>query len=200
MRRFLRKAWRSGPRRDGPLERHPRCRRIPGTEASAALLGIDSDKATEGVRSAEQERLLKESKVVAIGYCTRCHSAVQLNEKMHCLVHKRSHGKDVRFAMPQDVASISAAIQQQQQDLIRKTRVRRGVGCAVILVLGGLFLVWARWGTDRPGISGTRPSTAPQTTVSTDTAAFDEHGFRFEYPADWQVITAAQRAPCSPAR
>ncbi len=111
----------------------------------------NSDKATEGVRSAEQERLLKESKVVAIGYCSRCHAAVQLNEKMHCLVHKRSHGKDVRFAMPQDVASISAAIQQQQQDLIRKTRVRRGAGCAVILV--------TRWivpgmgevgGSDRP--------------------------------------------------
>jgi hypothetical protein len=168
-----------------------------GSSAVASLTGMDSDTYVGGIRTAEQEALLKAQEAIALGYCPKCKDVVLLDEKKRCKLHPRRRIQGMRLAVPQDEEKTRSSM---RTDLFQKQRRLRMKNIAIagftLVAIGAYASRYLRSPASESATTPDNPAVgvanagelALEATPSPLT--FDDHGFSFQYPGDWQTISA----------
>ena len=106
-----------------------------GAEGFAALTGLDRDSVVKGMRESDQKALLQANSAVALGYCTKCKAAVQLDVKSHCVLHPHARITNIHLAVPADINAKMAEIQEAGMKDQRRALIR-----TIVFVLGLIIL------------------------------------------------------------
>jgi len=81
----------------------------------AGFTGVDADTFSKNMRSGQIKTLLSSGKAVAVGYCPKCRSVVQLNKEQRCPVHPKKKGKEVEVVIPVDLLVGKLAVLQKME-------------------------------------------------------------------------------------
>ena len=105
-----------------------------GAAGFASIVGADKDTFVSGLKSQEQQQLVKSNAAVGLGWCTKCKAVVRLDANMHCSLHPKARITDVRLAVADDAAAEQAAMQESITKRNRSLMVRRIIMIIALLV------------------------------------------------------------------
>jgi len=91
----------------------------------ATLIGADRDTMVGGIKSTQQQEMVKAHAAVGLGWCKKCKSVVELDEAMHCKLHPTAKISDVHLAVPEDVPAELARLHEEITRRDRSLRTRR---------------------------------------------------------------------------
>jgi tetratricopeptide (TPR) repeat protein len=179
-------------------------------EGLAALAGMDKDVFAGQMKKNDLQALLRSKAAQAYGYCPKCRDVVELNEKMRCQRHTRARISDTRLAVPDDREMIRAEILDASRLRLRREKFRQVrvwllviVACipaAYVLKIGP----FAYRSIETPALDESFSESTDLESLATPSVLdesqagaiqalepflFDQYGFSFEIPGDWQLIT-----------
>jgi len=106
-----------------------------GAEGFAALTGLDKDSVVQGMRENDQKALLQAHSAIALGYCTKCKMAVQLDVKSHCVLHPHARITNIHLAVPADINVTMTQINEKAKKDQRLALIR-----TIVFVVGVIIL------------------------------------------------------------
>lgn len=107
-----------------------------GQAGLARVLGADKDAFISSAINNERKKLVKEGKIIALGFCATCGKVVELTQQFLCPEHDSPKPKDIRFVMPEEVIAIKEKIEKEiKQESIKSKRSK-----TLILALIGIFI------------------------------------------------------------
>ena len=112
-----------------------------GQAGLARVLGADKDAFISSAINDERKKLIKEGKIIALGFCAKCGKAVELTERFLCPEHETPKPKEIRFVMPEEVTASKEKIESEVKQQSQKSKRSKVIILAIIGIIVFLCIV-----------------------------------------------------------